>query len=208
MDHAAFRPDLDAVGGDAEELRRAPRFRLLIRAAKLITSHGEFVCVLRDVSATGVSVKLFHALPESKRVELELQCGDRFEMDCRWIRGREAGFEFTGPVDIDRLVMEIGEFPKRSIRLGIQFPLTVITLAGRCDAFAENLSQQGARIECDTLLAIDQSIRLEGGGLRENRAKVRWRSGRQYGVVFDDTLSLHDLALLAARLQCPQLLAD
>src|SRR3546814_10100716 len=91
MDHAAFRPDVDTVGGDAEELRHAPRFRLLIRAAKLITAYGEFVCVLRDVSATGVSVKLFHAMPECKQVELELQCGDRFEMECRWIRGREAG---------------------------------------------------------------------------------------------------------------------
>ncbi|KUO53750.1 MAG: hypothetical protein APF82_05195 [Sphingomonadales bacterium BRH_c42] len=208
MDHVGFRPDGNTACSDADELRRAPRFRLLIRAAKLITSYGEFVCVLRDVSATGVSVKLFHALPDCKRVELELQCGDRFEMECRWIRGREAGFEFVGSVDVDRLVSEVGDFPKRSIRLGIQFPLTVITLAGRRDAFAENLSQQGARIECNNLLAIDQSVRLEGGGLRENRAKVRWRSGSQYGVVFDDTLSLHDLALLAARLQCPQLLAD
>ncbi|OGS59158.1 MAG: hypothetical protein A3J40_12160 [Erythrobacter sp. RIFCSPHIGHO2_12_FULL_63_10] len=208
MDHAAFRPDVETDLGDEDELRRAPRFRLLIRAAKLITAHGEFVCVLRDISSTGVSVKLFHALPDCKTVELELQCGDSYEMVRRWIRGREAGFEFTGSVNIDRLVSEISEFPKRGLRLGIQFPLKVITLAGRCDAFAENLSQQGARIECDSLLAIDQSIRLEGGGLREIRAKVRWRSGSQYGVVFDDTFSLNDLALLAARMQCPQLLAE
>lgn len=208
MDHAAFRPDVETGLGDVDELRSAPRFRLLIRAAKLITAHGEFVCVLRDISSTGVSVKLFHALPDCKTVELELQCGDTHEMERRWIRGREAGFEFTGSVNIDRLVSEISEFPKRGLRLGIQFPLKIITLAGRYDAFAENLSQQGARIECENLLAIEQSIRLEGGGLREIRAKVRWRSGSQYGVVFDDTFSLNDLALLAARMQCPALLAE
>src|SRR3546814_17509985 len=102
MDHAAFRPDVETGLGDVDELRSAPRFRLLIRAAKLITAHGEFVCVLRDISSTGVSVKLFHALPDCKTVELELQCGDTHEMERSWIRGREAGFEFTGSVNIDR----------------------------------------------------------------------------------------------------------
>ena len=70
--------------------------------------------------------------------------------------------------------------------------------------------QQGARFECDALLAIDQTVRIEapdlGGMLREVRAKVRWRRGQHYGVVFDDTFTLGDFARLAARLQAPALL--
>ena len=67
-----------------------------------------------------------------------------------------------------------------------------------------------ARFECDALLAIDQTVRIEapdlGGMLREVRAKVRWRRGKSYGVVFDDTFTLGDFARLAARLQAPALL--
>ena len=37
--------------GSAEE-RAAPRFTLLIRAAKLVAPQGQFVCVIRDVSST------------------------------------------------------------------------------------------------------------------------------------------------------------
>jgi hypothetical protein len=74
----------------------------------------------------------------------------------------------------------------------------------------ENLSQQGARFECDGLLAIDQTVRIEAPGvssaMREVRAKVRWRRGRHYGVVFDDTFALGDFARLAAQLQAPALL--
>jgi hypothetical protein len=74
----------------------------------------------------------------------------------------------------------------------------------------ENLSQQGARLECGSLLAIDQNIRIEApdpaGVMRAVRAKVRWRRERLYGVVFDDTFGLGDFARLAARLQAPALL--
>ena len=208
MDHAGFQPDLEAELQETDETRRAPRFRLLIRAAKLVSAYGEFVCVLRDVSSTGVSVKLFHALPDCKDMELELQCGDRFDLDRRWIKGREAGFEFVRAVNVDRLISEVSEFPKRALRLGLQFPAKLRTLSGQSDAFVENISQQGARIECDQLYAIDQTVHFEAAGLPEIRAKVRWRSGKQYGVVFDDTFTLQDLAVLAAQMQCPMLLSN
>ena len=208
MDHAGFQPDFESELADNDESRRAPRFRLLIRAAKLVSDYGEFVCVLRDVSSTGASVKLFHALPECRQMELELQCGDRFPVERRWTKGREAGFEFTGPVDVDRLISEVCDFPKRALRLGLKFPAKIHTFSGTADAFVENISQQGARIECEHMLAIDQNIRFEAAGIPDIRAKIRWRNGGEYGVVFDDTFTLQDLAILAAQMQCPKLLSE
>ena len=46
----------DNASSTGPEQRAAPRFISLIRAAKLVCGQGEFVCVIRDVSATGVSV--------------------------------------------------------------------------------------------------------------------------------------------------------
>ncbi|WP_233999720.1 PilZ domain-containing protein [Porphyrobacter sp. TH134] len=111
---------------------------------------------------------------------------------------------------MERLVNESAEYPKRGLRLGLCFPVTVNTLTGRFAAVVENLSQQGARISCEGLLAIDQSVRVEAPGLdgetRDVRAKVRWRRDQHYGLVFDDTFALGDFARLAARLQAPALL--
>ncbi|MGQ7830480.1 PilZ domain-containing protein [Altererythrobacter sp. Z27] len=188
------------------EQRSAQRYSLLIRPAKLLSPQGEFVCILRDVSSTGVSTRLFHSLPACTNYTLELQSGQTYEMARVWVREQEAGFEFTSQVDVDRLVTEASEFPKRGLRLALQFPITVTAGVTRSMAVVENISQQGARFECKDLLALDQNVRLEGDGLRETRAKVRWRRGTQYGVVFDDTFSLRDFALLAARLQAPGLL--
>ncbi|MFZ9394525.1 MAG: PilZ domain-containing protein [Erythrobacter sp.] len=186
--------------------RVAQRYSLLIRPAKLVCSQGEFVCVLRDVSSTGVSARLFHALPACERYTLELQSGDRYEMARVWARGNEAGFAFDHEIDVDQLIREASSFPKRGLRLALEFPITVVAGLNRAEATVLNLSQQGARLECGSLYAIEQNLRLSGEALRETRAKVRWRRNAHYGVVFDDTFSLRDFALLVARLQAPGLL--
>lgn len=211
MDKAATTAKLeDPPEQGGEELRAAPRFTLLIRAAKLVSAQGEFVCVIRDVSETGVSVRLFHALPSCQQFELHMPGGSVYLVGRVWNRDNEAGFSFAKTVDIAKLINESAEYPKRGLRLGLCFPVKVRTLTLTCDAVVENLSQQGARFECDALLAIDQTVRIEApdgsGAMREVRAKVRWRRERHYGVVFDDTFGLGEFARLAARLQAPALL--
>lgn len=212
-----------AIGGEASaassatdasgaEQREAPRFTLLIRAAKLVSPNGEFVCVIRDVSETGVSVRLFHALPGGSPLELHMPGGGAYEIEPVWERENEAGFRFAKDVDVTKLINEAGEYPKRGLRLGVCFPIRVATLTQRSEGMVVNLSQQGARFECDGLFAIDQTLRIETTEavpeFSEVRAKVRWRREQDYGVVFDDTFTLGDFARLAARLQCPGLLKE
>lgn len=192
------------------EMRAAPRFTLLIRAAKLVSAQGEFVCVVRDVSETGVCVRLFHACPSDEMLELEMPNGCVYSIRRVWERGNEAGFEFAEPIEVEKLVQEAGEYPKRGLRLGLCFPVSISALTQTAEGIIENLSQQGARLECQELFAIDQNLRVKGIdeaiAFKETRAKVRWRRDRNYGVVFDDTLTLGDFARLAARLQAPALL--
>ena len=222
MDDAAISPEAfssSAVPGvepdpnaDGAEQRAAPRFTLLIRAAKLVSPNGEFVCVIRDVSETGVSVRLFHPLPSGSPLELHMPSGGEYEIEPVWERDNEAGFTFAESVEVERLINEVGEYPKRGLRLGVCFPIRISTLTQRCEGLIVNLSQQGARFECDGLFAIDQNLRIETldpiAEFSEVRSKVRWRRDNDYGVVFDDTFTLGDFARLAARLQCPGLLSD
>lgn len=210
-DHSGLQPGPERPDSNAAaDQRAAPRFTLLIRAAKLVSAQGEFVCVIRDVSESGVSVRLFHALPVGDDFALHMPAGAVYEITRVWQRDNEAGFTFVNPVEVPQLVNEASDYPKRGLRLGLCFPVTITTLAGSHEAVVENLSQQGARITCDSLLAIDQNVRIMAPGLtatpRELRAKVRWRRDRDYGLVFDDTFTLGEFARLAALLQAPALL--
>lgn len=204
---ARFEVTPEAVSA---EQRAAPRVTLLIRAAKLVSAQGEFACVIRDVSETGASVRLFHALPSCEEYALHMPGGAVYEMKRVWHRDNEAGLAFVQPVEVAKLIHEASEYPKRGLRLSLCFPVTIEMAAGRFEAVVENLSQQGARITCDALLAIDQTLRIAmpdpSGKPRGVRAKVRWRREQHYGVVFDDTFTLGDFARLAALLQAPALL--
>jgi len=191
-------PGMDSDGGD--ELRAAPRFTLLLRTAKLIGAAGEYLCVVRDVSSTGISVRTFHALPEGQLV-LELPNGDRHPLDKVWENDGAAGFRFAGEVDVNRLIEGKGRFPKRGVRLHVQLPATISSLGGVHDAVVRNLSQQGARVEARSRFALDQRVQLELKGLPAIRAVVRWRKDHEYGLAFVDTFQFAELARLVATLQ-------
>ncbi len=192
----------------AADQRAAPRFVSLIRAAKLVCGQGEFVCVIRDVSATGIGVRTFHRLPTDKAVALELQNGDSYELELVRQDGHDASYRFVSPIAVDQLIQEDWKFPKRRLRLNIVVPLTLSALTGKAEAVALNLSQQGARVECDHVFAIEQRVTASSKDFPDIRCKIRWRRDSNYGLVFEDTFTLRDFAMLAVKLQCPLLLED
>lgn len=185
---------------EQEERRQAQRFTLLIQTAKLVSHHGEFLCIVRDASTEGVRIRHFGFLPPDEFIEFELANGQRFTVQLMWHDEEYAGLKFNKEVNLARIVkLSCTSFPKRQLRLAtemtgkikfadLSFPVTI-----------RNLSQQGACIECGERLAVDQAIRLESDDLEPVYAKVRWRKGMVHGLVFEDTLTLERLAEVVAQ---------
>ena len=206
----ALSVDSEAGCGEAAhaDQRAAKRYTSLIRAAKLVSAHGEFVCVIRDVSSQGISLRMFHDVPSDETMGLELQNGDSFELRMVRAEGREASFTFADEVEVEQLIRENWNYPKRQLRLNLTIPLSVASLTGKSEAITFNLSQQGASIECDARFALDQTVRIQAPQMPELRAKVRWRKDNSYGLVFDNTFTLRDFAIMAAKMQCLALVRD
>lgn len=183
--------------------RAAQRFTLLLRAGKLISAAGEYLCIVRDASTTGIKARLFHELPGTDRFDLELGNGDRYPVEPVWQRDGHAGFRFAeGPIDVHALMDESTPFPKRSIRLRLELPVLVTPAGGAAQlGQLSDLSQQGALIQAAPGFALGQQIRLEAPGLPARHARVRWRSGAAHGLVFQEAFRLDELALIAHRLQ-------
>lgn len=184
------------------ENRRDPRFTLLFRAVKLIAGGAEYMGILRDASASGVRLQLFHPVPPVQHFVLEMANGDRHAMALVWERDDHAGFHFAERIDAARLVGDSGPYPRRAVRLAVDVPVQV---SGRVlapvPALIRNLSQQGARIDCDAHLALDQIVQISGDGLPDLSARVRWRKGTAYGLVLDRTFRFEELAHLLWQLQ-------
>lgn len=186
---------------EGPDMRNAPRFTLLIRAAKLIAPESEFLCVVRDASETGVSVRLFHPLPAEVLLSLEMPNGDRHPLERVWEEEGRAGFRFADPIKIERIVESPSPFARRSVRVRLQVPCDLFAGVRRASATICNLSQQGALIRTDEKLSLIQRVRIKAEGMPEVAAKVRWRKGEHHGLSFEDTFQFAELAALAFELQ-------
>ena len=186
---------------DVAEQRTSARYTPMIRTAKITGRSGEFLCVVSDISTTGVSVRLFHPLPHETALKLEMPNGDSLPLELVWEKDGRAGFRFAKEVDLGRVLQGHSQWPKRPIRLNLDMPAKLTGLTGRFEAKIKNISLQGAQIECDDRLAIDQRLRLSSAVLPEIVTKVRWRKGNVYGLIFDDTFQFADLARIAALAQ-------
>jgi hypothetical protein len=184
-----------------EELRSAPRFTLLIRSAKLIGETGEYLCVIRDVSASGVRLRIFHPLPPGDTFQLELSAGDRFDVERVWEGKDHAGFRFADWIDVHGFIAEASPYPKRALRLRVDFPAMITTDGAGASAAVRDLSREGARIETELPLAIRQKVKLTAQGLPPIMATVCWRSTGAYGLVFQQCFTFEELARLAVKLQ-------
>lgn len=188
--------------GSADQ-RAAPRFMLMIRAAKLIVDETrEFLCVIRDASSSGLKIRLFNPLPPHRSLAVELSNGDRYPIEHVWSDGEFAGFRFGGEVDIERLLDEThGAFPKRQVRLRIHLDALLHSGGEAVRIAFHDISQQGACVESDKWLMMNELVRLETSVLPPIYAKVRWRSHPRYGLLFEQTFKLDELARIAAPLQ-------
>lgn len=194
------RPADQNAGLEAEE-RTLPRYNLLLRPAKLVTERGEFLCILRDVSPGGFKARLFHQLEPQPRMVLELGNGDRYEVERVWVRDSYAGFRFVTPIPVEYVLNEEGPFRKRPVRLKVNLEARVIAGLKAIPVVVRDLSQQGARVECEASLALAQQVRLEVAGISPIVAKVRWRRPGSIGLIFEQTFKLDELARAVAMLQ-------
>lgn len=191
------------------ELRSAPRYALLIRTAKIIADGREFLCIIRDASATGLKIRLFSDLPQARDLTVELVTGDRYPVELVWMADGHAGLRFPQEIEVERLLDESkGIYPKRQVRVQIAIGGVLHSGGEAVPVVFQNLSQQGACIESDKWLLMNELVRLETGVTPPLYAKVRWRSHPRYGLIFEHTFRLEELAQISAPLQFAQALED
>lgn len=188
-----------AIEEPTGESRAAPRQKLLLRTGKLVSEDRELICVVRDVSATGLKVKLFQPIPQITNCELEFANGSKFPICKVWEEGGHAGFTFTEEVDLSEILsLSFDSFPKRSLRINIGFNARIS--AGRSAVAAQllNISQHGICIACDEDLPKSEKMYIRCGDLPALNGNLRWSRNGLHGIMLSQPLSLEDLAKFSA----------
>ena len=201
LQHRQVFDNVQPIRAGNADKRTSQRYTLLIRAGKLVTREGEYLCVIRDASESGISMRIFHPLPECANMVVELQNGDRYGVEMRWQDGERAGFRFASSADIERIIESPSRFSKRPVRLNLTAQAEIESLGRLESCTIQDISQQGAKVACSSRLAIDQRVILRAEGLPDTFCKIRWRREGTCGLVFENTLQFGELARIARRLQ-------
>lgn len=187
-------PSQTDAAPDPAEHREAPRSSLMLRTAKVVCQSGEYPCLVRDVSATGVGLRFFHAAPPEARIFLELANGAIHPIERAWANGHEAGYRAASAIDVAEFIAEPSPHHHRAIRFRLERPV-LVTVDGRdCRARLLDVSRTGAKLRTDTHWAVQAFVRFDFAGFPVRYGHVLWRKQTEHGIVFQDAMPLDELA--------------
>jgi hypothetical protein len=88
----AAPPDTDRRDGD--------RLMTLYRVGSLSLADRRELCLIKNISAGGMMVRVYCTIPEGTRLTVELKCGQSITGAVSWTRDVHLGISFDEPVDV------------------------------------------------------------------------------------------------------------
>ena len=173
------------------ERRDGDRHVTLFRVGSLTIDGRRELCLIKNISAGGMSIRAYCAISRGMRLSIELKCGEQVSGVARWVDGDVVGIAFDEPVDVVDLLAASMNGPRpRMPRVELDCVAFVRQGAETHRVQTCDISQGGLKIATDRSLAIDSEIVVSLAGLPPQPAVVRWRDSGCYGITFNKVIAL------------------
>jgi hypothetical protein len=188
---------------DDSERRQGRRHVTVLRIAKVMRTHGDELCVIRNISDGGVMAHLYAPATIDEPVVIEFKSGAQLAGRVRWARGDDAGIQFLHAIDMASFLAGEGDVATghggpRAPRLGVGLA-AVARIGMRMHAVTIcDISQGGMKIRTIPGIAVDQSLVVRVPGLPALSGTVRWCHDDYAGIAFDTPIAFAVLAHWAA----------
>ena len=190
------------VVADAER-RQGRRHVTVLRIAKVMRTHGDELCVIRNISDGGVMAHLYAAARVGEPVVIEFKSGAQLAGHVRWARGDDAGIQFVHPIDMESFLAGEGDVATgggepRAPRLGVGLAAVARVGVRMHPVSICDISQGGLKLTRIAAIDVDQKLVIRVAGLPPLSGTVRWCDDAHAGVEFDQPLVFTVLARWAA----------
>ncbi|WP_328592387.1 PilZ domain-containing protein [Flavisphingopyxis soli] len=198
-------PGNDGVGED----RAAPRFRTLLQSARLIGEKSQSLCIVRDVSETGMKVRLFGTVAVDDRVCVEFKGGRTVFASVKWIEDRFAGLAFETPIDLQKIFDTAQpEYSYRAPRLEIDATATVTFGRAKLPMTILDISTSGIKLLGGDALIRGEDVTIDIEGLVRSNAVVKWKASDLVGLELEHPIPVERLADWASSREFRRSLSD
>lgn len=174
--------------------RSGKRHLTLLRVGALTVEGRRELCLIKNISSGGMSIRPYCALPTGTAVVIELKSGMSVPGTVAWWDEGNAGIEFSEPVDVLDVLASSGEgLRPRMPRIEIDCRAVVRDGATIHRLRVCDVSQGGLKLEGDVEFdeAADLAVTLPG--MATQAAALRWQENGHIGLTFNRLLTLPEL---------------
>lgn len=181
-----------------DERRSNQRHRMILRIGVLSQDGKTSFCLVRNVSAGGVQVKLYTASFGIGDVTFRVADEDPFSARIAWISNGIAGIRFDEniePAALLRLQQKLSPVRRRSSPRIRASASAAIRIGGRTlRASLCDISSMGARVRVSRPLPVGGTALIRFPDMPELRAFVRWTEESDSGLAFETPIPMSVIA--------------
>ena len=178
--------------------RGAIRQIALLRVALLHAGGASDICIVKNVSRTGLCARVYRKLAPGEQVEVEFRSGELLAGSVVWERECDVGIVFPERIDVTAVLAScsVMKATKRRVlpRISISCPGELSTGLRSIDIVLRDISQGGASLESEAQIPAHSGIQLSLPDLPPIAGVVRWTCGMIAGVSFNECVAFEQLA--------------
>ncbi len=166
----------------------------------LETAAGKEFCLIRNISAGGLTARVYSDVPVGSRGTIELRTGQQVAGTVAWAREENFGLKFDAPIDVAEVLApctggtvniagQRGRMPAIEIDCFASLRVGARTYRTR----TSEMSQGGVKLRLDAMLAEGEVV-VTLCGLAPLAGVLRWCDGAVADISFNQLIPLGELA--------------
>lgn len=182
-----------APAADADR-RDGRRHLTLYRVGSIHVDGRRELCLIKNISAGGMMIRLHCAIESGTRIKIELKSGQPISGRISWTRDLNTGIEFDQPIDVIEILSSAMDGPRpRMPRIETHCHANLREGSNVFRVRVRDISQGGAKIECATALPKGADVIVTLPGLDPQPGLTCWVDEGMTGVTFNRLIPLGEL---------------
>jgi hypothetical protein len=174
--------------------RDGERHMTLYRVGSILVEDRRELCLIKNISAGGMMIRLYCPVAEGSPVTIELKSGYPIAGRINWVRDHNAGISFDQPIDVIDILSSTMQGPRpRMPRIEASCHASLREGANVLRVRVFDISQGGLKIECETILSQGADIVVTLPGLEPQPGIACWHDRGFTGISFNRLLPLSEL---------------
>ncbi|HVF36952.1 MAG TPA: PilZ domain-containing protein [Sphingomicrobium sp.] len=184
----------DDAPSDGTDRRDGDRHMTLYRVGSIIVDGCRELCLIKNISAGGMMIRLYCSITEGAPVTIELKSGHPVEGRVGWARDHHAGITFDEPVDVIDILSASMEGPRpRMPRIETNCHATLREGSNVLRVKTCDISQGGVKVQCDESFVTGSDLIISLPGLAPQAGIACWSIDGFTGITFNKLIPLGEL---------------